>query len=155
MHQYPTICSGQVPEQCESNETHNEGFFLIRMNVIKKDAGRNKFTQFKYRWTVCMAWRMEWQEQGHQYCHQEEVLDFQQLAFQIMFWKISVTSAASLKDPDKSFGASVLAASLWGVMFPALLSSLADESKAFKQIKGEWWKNRIMVRWSMLIGNQW
>lgn len=55
---------------------------------------------------------------------------------------------------DKYFGLNVLAASFWAVTFSALLSSLSDESKSLKQIEREGWKNRIMVRQSMLIGNQ-
>lgn len=34
------------------------------------------------------------------------------------------------------------------------LRLILDLSRSFEQIKGEWWKNKVVVRWSMLIGNQ-
>lgn len=71
VHNYPTLCRHQVPEQCENKKTNNEGFFL--MSVIKGNTGRSKCTEFKGRQTAPMAWRIERQGHGRQYCHQEEV----------------------------------------------------------------------------------
>lgn len=82
IHEYLTVSKGQVPQECENHKADNEGFFLISMSVINRNTGRKKCTQFKGRQTVCMAWRIERQEQGHQFCHQEQVQGFQQLASQ-------------------------------------------------------------------------
>lgn len=43
---------------------------------MKSDASMNKGTQFKYRWTECMAWWIERQDKSSGGVH---------LAFQILF----------------------------------------------------------------------
>lgn len=96
-------------------------FFPYECN--KEQYWQEQMHRVNGRQTIPMAWRIEREEHRRQYCHQEEVVGFQQLASQITLWKISVPSAMRLKDPDSSFRVSVLAASLWTVTFPGLLSS--------------------------------